>query len=341
MSDTLLDEVFTNNPELVNVAANRPAVTVWQTLRQIAKERLSEDENDENAKKLSKVTQKEVASYVTGYKKAEAELMRELTKVVKPKYDQIVAKYPWRSMQCDLFVLNKNFRMLNKGVQYFLTAIDVFSRYVWIVPMKRKDGPSTRDAFEALFDIHQAFPERLVTDAGNEFANKHVQELFKERNIQWYEQHVSSYITTEKHHVPLAERFHRDLRRMIEQIINTHGNTRNAILDNIQVLIDARNNAYHTGAKGIPSKLIKLDKFEDADEINEHLIMTTREPLKKLPIGTTVRIQNFVKKGEEYRKRTQRWSISKHKITGYSGLKYILDDDPSIHYMRRELLEIS
>ena len=34
----------------------------------------------------------------------------------------------------------------NNGIKYLLTVIDIFSRFVWIVPLKRKTGQEVTNA---------------------------------------------------------------------------------------------------------------------------------------------------------------------------------------------------
>ena len=36
----------------------------------------------------------------------------------------------------------------NKGFRYLLCAIDPFSKYAWVIPLKDKKGTSTVDAFQ-------------------------------------------------------------------------------------------------------------------------------------------------------------------------------------------------
>ena len=38
----------------------------------------------------------------------------------------------------------------NKGVKYLLCAIDLFSKYAWVVPMKDKKSVSIGDAFQKI-----------------------------------------------------------------------------------------------------------------------------------------------------------------------------------------------
>ena len=38
----------------------------------------------------------------------------------------------------------------NKGIKYLLCAIDLFSKYAWVVPIKDKKGVSRANAFQKI-----------------------------------------------------------------------------------------------------------------------------------------------------------------------------------------------
>ena len=38
----------------------------------------------------------------------------------------------------------------NNGIKYLLTVIDIFSKFVWIVPLKRKTGQEVASAFSGI-----------------------------------------------------------------------------------------------------------------------------------------------------------------------------------------------
>ena len=50
--------------------------------------------------------------------------------------------------QHDMQLLSK----FNKGFKFFLCAIDIFSKYTWVVPLKDKNGVSIVDAFQMILD---------------------------------------------------------------------------------------------------------------------------------------------------------------------------------------------
>ena len=39
----------------------------------------------------------------------------------------------------------------NKGIKYLLCAIDLFSKYAWVIPIKDKNGTSIVNAFKKIF----------------------------------------------------------------------------------------------------------------------------------------------------------------------------------------------
>ena len=41
----------------------------------------------------------------------------------------------------------------NKGIKYLLCAIDLFSKYAWVIPIKDKKGTSIVNAFQKIVMI--------------------------------------------------------------------------------------------------------------------------------------------------------------------------------------------
>ena len=40
----------------------------------------------------------------------------------------------------------------NKGIRYLLCAIDLFSKYAWVVPLKKERGISIANEFQKILD---------------------------------------------------------------------------------------------------------------------------------------------------------------------------------------------
>ena len=65
----------------------------------------------------------------------------------------------------------------NNGIKYLLTVIDIFSKFVWIVPLKRKTGQEVANAFSSI--LKERRPSKTGVCRGREFYNKDVQKLIK------------------------------------------------------------------------------------------------------------------------------------------------------------------
>ena len=52
----------------------------------------------------------------------------------------------WRVDLADMQSLSK----CNKGIKYLLCAIDLFSKYAWVIPLKDKKGTSIVNAFQKI-----------------------------------------------------------------------------------------------------------------------------------------------------------------------------------------------
>ena len=58
----------------------------------------------------------------------------------------------------------------NKGYKYLLMALDLFSKYGWIVPLKTKTGLEVSKAFESIF--RQVKPKKLWVDKEKNITTK-------------------------------------------------------------------------------------------------------------------------------------------------------------------------
>ena len=70
----------------------------------------------------------------------------------------------------------------NKGIKYLLCAIDLFSKYAWVVPIKDKKGSSIVNAFKKIILKHK--PNKIWVDQGSEFYNNTFKYFLKINNIE-------------------------------------------------------------------------------------------------------------------------------------------------------------
>jgi len=83
--------------------------------------------------------------------------------------------------ECDLMNM-KSLPKYNDMHRYILSVIDVFSKYLHLVPVKTKSGPSITSVFGSLFHDDDSRRRVLLrTDKGKEFLNK----LFRTCYVMW------------------------------------------------------------------------------------------------------------------------------------------------------------
>ena len=73
----------------------------------------------------------------------------------------------WGANLADMQLLSRH----NKGIKYLLFAIDVFSKYAFIVPLKNKKGVSIVNAFQKILVKSERKPNKIWVDQGSEFYN--------------------------------------------------------------------------------------------------------------------------------------------------------------------------
>lgn len=108
-----------------------------------------------------------------------ADLSKQTVKSFRPEY-------PFQHWQMDLIDYNKLFRD-NKGFRYILVIIDIFTKFVYLYPLKHKgvDGGNN----DVPYILNKLFlsgdvPDILHSDQGTEFRNRAVHEVCVEFNVR-------------------------------------------------------------------------------------------------------------------------------------------------------------
>lgn len=72
----------------------------------------------------------------------------------------------------------------NDGIKFLLITIDVFSRFLWVVPLKSKTGKEVMHACEII--LKHKTPKCIRSDKGTEFTNRLVQNYFKDHGVHHF-----------------------------------------------------------------------------------------------------------------------------------------------------------
>ena len=67
----------------------------------------------------------------------------------------------------------------NKGIRFLLSAIDIFSKYTWAIPLKDKKDKKILDEFNRK-------PNKTWVDKGNEFYNWSMKPWLEDNNIEMF-----------------------------------------------------------------------------------------------------------------------------------------------------------
>ena len=104
--------------------------------------------------------------------KENQQLADELHKPIISKFEKIKVYSSfkdniWGVDLADMQLISK----YNRGIRYLLRAIDLFSKYVFVVPLKHKKGTTIVNAFQSILNNLKRKQSRIWVDQGSEFYN--------------------------------------------------------------------------------------------------------------------------------------------------------------------------
>lgn len=186
----------------------------------------------------------------------------------------------WQTDLVDLRSLSSS----NKGYNYLLVCIDVFSKYLWVIPLKTKHGKTLVTAFKKILESGRK-PVKLQSDKGTEFLNKEFQSLLKKNNIYFFT------TQNEETKASVVERVNRTLKTRMWKYFTWKNTYR--YIDVLSELVNSYNNRFHRSIGRKPSSVNAANE----DEVREKLYgpHTIKQTLPKFSVGDHVRISKYKK----------------------------------------------
>ena len=92
----------------------------------------------------------------------------------------------------------------NHGIRFLLCFIDIFSRYVWVVPLKDETGITITDAPQKMSNESGRKPNKRWVDEGSKYYKKLLRSRLEKTDIEIYPTHDEGKSV-------VFERFIRDL----------------------------------------------------------------------------------------------------------------------------------
>ena len=190
----------------------------------------------------------------------------------------------------------KKYAQDNNDYSYVLVVVDTFSKFMWVRPLKDKQGTTVSKAFQDIFKGNRK-PKRIRTDKGQEFRAKPVTSLMQSLGIQ------QLFAQNEKK-AAISERAIKTIKSKIYRFM-THKNNFKYI-DNLQDFVDAYNSAKHRTIDMAPNK-VNQDNEEDVriSTYYSHDHTYKAKPFK-FKSGDRVRISHL--RNPFSREYDQRWS---------------------------------
>ena len=142
----------------------------------------------------------------------------------------------------------------NKGIKYLLCAIDLFSKYAWVIPIKDKKGITITNAFQKIMKESNRKPNKIWVDKGSEFYNNSVKKWLKDNDVEMYLIH-------NKGKSVIAERFIRALKNKIFKHMTAI--SKNVYFDVFDDIVNKYNNIVHRTIKMKPTD-VEDNKYVDS-----------------------------------------------------------------------------
>lgn len=200
----------------------------------------------------------------------------QMTKNINHKINKpIIAKYPNQQWCIDLVEFN-DLATKNKNYKYMLVCVDVFSRYVWLEPLKFKEASITRDAVIKIINDAGVSPSSILTDNGKEFEGE-LKEYCNDNNIKLL--HTRAYSPESN---GIVERANKDIRKIINAFWLKNNN--NVWYNILNEVAENKNSSYNSTIKGTPISIWVNNKDKIPRDLPENLIVNNPKMLAKVSL---------------------------------------------------------
>jgi transposase InsO family protein len=164
----------------------------------------------------------------------------------------------------------QKFASKNRGYRYLAVFIDIFSRYIWVEPMKTKRND------EMLKVIHRIFkkgrkPLYLRTDQGKEYTGKYVQHYLRKNDVH-------HFTALNPLHANYAERVIKTLKGKIYRFFTA--NQTQTYIDHLDDIVESYLNTVHRSTDMKPADI--TDK--NSQDVYEKLYLPQQILLENTPV---------------------------------------------------------
>jgi transposase InsO family protein len=172
-----------------------------------------------------------------------------------------------------------------KEKQYVLTAIDLFSKKAWAVPLNNKEAKTVANGMKEILKQINHPVKSLRSDNGSEFISKEFSQLVNAHNIK----QIFSLPHTPQSNGNI-ERFNGILKRLINMSLKVDKDF--DWINGMDTLIDNYNNVKQATTGERPDEIETFKNYGQVKEHTEHMVIGHKQQeTKKYAVGDKVRIK--------------------------------------------------
>lgn len=191
-------------------------------------------------------------------------------------------------VQADLIDVSK-IAASNNNTTFLLVLIDIFTKRLWVYPLRNKSGASMRAALRLWFASLDTPPKKMMTDRGTEFTNYAVRSLLRSHGVEWQPANGTLKAC-------IAERVNKTLQELIYKYMTQYESTN--YIDRLPDIVRTYNKRIHSTIKMSPEEGDRPENEQNVRAIlhqkYEKISRQRRAP--KLKLGAMVRVKTEPKK---------------------------------------------
>lgn len=209
------------------------------------------------------------------------QVVEELHKPARKNFQRrrVIVKGLNDLIQADLVEMQP-YAKSNKGFRYILVVINVFSKFVWMQPVKRKTAKDVTSAMAKILLDMKGVPKNLQTDQGKEFYNTDFKALMSSNNIN----HYSTFSNIK---ASIVERVNRTLKGIMWKQFSLQGSYK--WLENLQNIAKKYNDTVHSTIRMKPNQVTK-NNAHTIEKTVYNFIKSVDPRRNKFKVGDFVRI---------------------------------------------------
>ena len=165
------------------------------------------------------------------------------TQFTYKKFNSYISPGPMFEFEMDLVDFTNKAKE-NDGFRHGLGAIDNFTKFAWVVPMKSRDAKSCVEAFKEVIEKMGKTPKQMYSDEEGAFYDKEFVRFLNEKKIK----HITSVAGAHT-----VERFNRTLKEKTQVRLDAMGLSRDKWVEQLKPILNKYNNTEHTTIKMSPN----------------------------------------------------------------------------------------